>query len=271
MQLDGKVALVTGAGSGIGRAIAHAFAREGAMLAINDIREEAAQAVVAEIEAGGGRALAAPADVADGRQALKLFTRFLTVWDRLDVLVNNAGMVSLAPHVAANMEALAGEVASGGRPTTAIEATKTMEDGTWRRTLAVHLDGTFHCTREALKVMEVRRSGKIINMASIAGTVGLAGAPDYCAAKGGIIAFTKSVAREVAHLGIQVNALAPGFVDTPLLDELGPALKRLFVAQTPVGRLGTADEIAAAALYLASPASDFVTGQVLSPNGGYAI
>ena len=140
----------------------------------------------------------------------------------------------------------------------------------WRRT-AIHPDGTFHCTREALKVMEVRRRGKIINMASIAGTTGLAGSPDYCAAKGGIIGFTKSVAKEVAHLGIQVNALAPGFIDTPLLDDVSPVMKLMFIAQTPLGRLGTAEEIAAAALYLASPAADFVTGQVLSQNGGYDI
>jgi 3-oxoacyl-[acyl-carrier protein] reductase len=271
MQLEGKVALVTGAGSGIGRAIALAFAREGAMLALNDIREEAAQAVADEIAAAGGRAMAVPADVADGRAVLKMFTRFLTVWDTLDVLVNNAGTVFLAPHVIANFEKLAAEALSGAPPTTALEATKTMEDGVWRRTLAIHLDGTFHCTREALKVMEVRRRGKIVNMASIAGTTGLAGSPDYCAAKGGIIAFTKSVAKEVAHLGIQVNALAPGFIDTPLLDELSPTMKMMFTAQTPLGRLGTAEEIAAAALYLASPGADFVTGQVLSPNGGFNI
>jgi 3-oxoacyl-[acyl-carrier protein] reductase len=271
MTLEGKVALVTGAGSGIGRAIALLFAREGAMVAINDIREEAAQSVVDEITAAGGRAMGVPADVADGRAVLKMYTRFLTVWDSLDILVNNAGTVFLSPNVVANFERLASEVASGGRPTTPLEATKTMEDGVWRRTLAIHLDGTFHCTREALKVMEVRRRGKIINMASIAGTTGLAGSPDYCAAKGGIIGFTKSVAKEVAHLGIQVNALAPGFIDTPLLDDVSPVMKMMFIAQTPLGRLGTAEEIAAAALYLASPAADFVTGQVLSPNGGYDI
>ena len=271
MTLEGKVALVTGAGSGIGRAIALLFAREGAMVAINDIREEAAQSVVGEITAAGGRAMGVPADVADGRAVLKMYTRFLTVWDSLDILVNNAGTVFLSPNVVANFERLASEAASGGRPTTPLEATKTMEDGVWRRTLAIHLDGTFHCTREALKVMEVRRRGKIINMASIAGTTGLAGSPDYCAAKGGIIGFTKSVAKEVAHLGIQVNALAPGFIDTPLLDDVSPVMKMMFIAQTPLGRLGTADEIAAAALYLASPAADFVTGQVLSPNGGYDI
>lgn len=271
MELEGKVALVTGAGSGIGRAIALALARAGAMIAVNDIRPEAAEAVVAEITGSGGRAMATPADVADGRAVLKMFTRFLTVWDTLDVLVNNAGTVFMAPHVAANFDRLIGEIAGGGPPTTALEATKTMEDGTWRRTLAIHLDGAFHCTREALKVMEVRRRGKIINMASIAGTTGLAGSPDYCAAKAGIIGLTKSVAKEVAHLGIQVNAIAPGFVDTPLLDEITPPMRMLFVAQTPMGRMGTPEEIAAAALYLASPAADFVTGQVLSPNGGFAI
>jgi 3-oxoacyl-[acyl-carrier protein] reductase len=271
MQLEGRVALVTGAGSGIGRAIALGFAREGAMIAANDIREDAAQAVVNEISAAGGRAMAVPADVADGRAVLKMFTRFLTVWDTLDILVNNAGTVFLAPHVTANLEQLATEMMSTGRPTTALDATATMEDGVWRRTLAIHLDGTFHCTREALKVMQVRRRGKIVNMASIAGTTGLAGSPDYCAAKGGIIAFTKSVAKEVAHLGIQVNAIAPGFIDTPLLGEMTPAMRMLLVAQTPMGRLGSAEDIAAAALYLASPAADFVTGQVLSPNGGFAI
>jgi 3-oxoacyl-[acyl-carrier protein] reductase len=271
MEFEGKVALITGAGSGIGRAMALAFAREGAMVAVNDIRAEAAQAVVDEIGGAGGRAMAVPADVADGRAVLKMFTRFLTVWDTLDIVISNAGTVFLAPHVVANFEKLATELLTTGRPSTALEATKTMEDGVWRRTLAIHLDGTFHCTREALKVMEVRRRGKIITMASIAGTTGLAGAPDYCAAKGGIIAFTKSVAKEVAHLGIQVNAIAPGFIDTPLLDELTPAMKTLFVAQTPMGRLGSAEEIAGAALYLASPAADFVTGQVLSPNGGFDI
>ena len=271
MTLEGKVALVTGGGSGIGRAIALAFAREGAMVAINDIREEAAQQVADEVTAAGGRAMAVPADVADGRAVLKMFTRFLTVWDTVDIVVNNAGTVFLAPHVIANFEQMAGEMMSGARPSLPLGATSTMEDGVWRRTLAIHLDGTFHCTREALKVMEVRRRGKIINMASIAGTTGLAGSPDYCAAKAGIIGFTKSVAKEVGHLNIQVNALAPGFIDTPLLDDVSPTMKMVFIAQTPMGRLGTADEIAAAALYLASPAADFVTGQVLSPNGGYAI
>lgn len=271
MLLEDKVALVTGAGSGIGRGIALALAREGALVAANDIREEAAQATVAAIEGAGGRAMALPCDVADGRATLKMFTRFLTVWNTVDLVVNNAGMVIMADHVVANFETLMGEVLAGGPRTTVLGATSTMEDAMWRRTVTVHLDGTFHCTREALKVMEVRRQGKIINMASIAGTAGLAGSPDYSAAKGGIIAFTRSVAREVAHLGIQVNAIAPGFVDTPLVEALSPAMRAVAQAQTPLGRLGTVDDIVAAVLYLAGSSGDWVTGQVLSPNGGYDI
>ncbi len=270
-RLGEQVALVTGAGSGIGRAIALAFAREGAMIAVNDIRPEAAEAVVAEIEAAGGRALAAPADVADGRQALKMFTRFLTVWDRLDIVVNNAGALFMRPQVITNLEAQMDEVAAGGRPLTPLHATQTLDDGLWRRTLEIHVDGTFHCTREALKVMEVRRSGCIINMASIAGLIGLAGVPEYCAAKGAIIGFTKSVAREVAPLGIRVNAIAPGFIDTPMLAEISPRMRAGFAASAPLGRLGTVEEVAATALFLASREGELMIGQVLSPNGGSAI
>ncbi len=271
MRFAGKVALVTGGGSGIGRAISLGLAAEGALVAVNDIRPEAAADTVAAIEAAHGRAMAVPADVADGRATLKMFTRFLTTWNTLDILVNNAGALFMAPHVIAAFDAMAAEVQAGRRPTQPLGATSTMEDGVWRRTLAIHVDGAFHCTREALKVMEACRRGKIINMASVAGTTGLAGSPDYSAAKGAIIAFTKSVAKEVAHLGIQVNAIAPGFIDTPLLETLSPAMTAMVLAQTPLGRLGTVAEIAAAALYLAAPEADFITGQVLSPNGGYAI
>jgi 3-oxoacyl-[acyl-carrier protein] reductase len=269
MMLDEQVALVTGGGSGIGREIALTFARQGAMVAVNDIRPEAAETVVAEIEAAGGRAMAVPADVADGRQALKMFTRFLSVWERLDILVNNAGALFMRPHVIANLEAQIDEVAATGRPQTAIGATVTLEDATWRRTIEIHVDGTFHCTREALKVMEVRRRGCIINMASITALCGIPGAPEYSAAKGAIIGFTRSVASEVAHLGIRVNAIAPGFIDTPMLAELSPKLRQAFAARTPIGRLGSVEEIAATALFLAAPEGEFTIGQVISPNGGY--
>lgn len=271
MKLEDQVALVTGAGSGIGRAIALALSAEGARVAVNDLIDESAEAVVEEIRAAGGFAMAVPTDVADGRAVLKMFTRFLSDWDRVDVVVNNAGALFLEPHVVANMQAQAAERAAGGPVRTPLEATRTIEDGVWKRTFAIHVDGTFHCTREALKVMEVRRSGRIINMASIAGIGGLAGSPDYSAAKAAVIGFTKAVAREVAHLGIRVNAIAPGFVDTPLLADLPAAVRAAIVAQTPCGRLGTVQEIAAAAVFLADDRSDFMTGQVLSPNGGYSM
>ncbi len=267
MRLEDQVALVTGAGSGIGKAIALRFAECGARVAVNDLDDETAAATVDAIESRGGMAMAVPADVSDGRAALKMFTRFLGTWDRLDIVVNNAGALFLEPHVVANMEAQLAERASGA-VSTPLAATTSLEDGIWRRTFAIHVDGTFHCTREALKVMEVRRRGRIINMSSIAGLAGLAGVPDYSAAKAAVLGFTKSVAREVAHLGIQVNAIAPGFVDTPMLADLPDTLRAAFVAQTPSGRLATAEEVAGAALYLASPEAEAVTGQVLSPNGG---
>ena len=160
------------------------------------------------------------------------------------------------------------EVMTTGRSTMSLEATKTMEDGHWRRTLAIHLDGTFYCTREALKIMEFNGSGCIINMASLAALTGIAGVPDYSAAKGGILAFTKSVAREVIGRGIRVNAIAPGYIDTPLLDVMSPAMRQMIVAQTPAGRLGTPAEIAATAVFLASDDASFFVGSALAPNGG---
>jgi NAD(P)-dependent dehydrogenase (short-subunit alcohol dehydrogenase family) len=144
-----------------------------------------------------------------------------------------------------------------------------MTDAQWRRTVSVHLDGTFYCTREALRLMEPRGAGCIINLASIAGLTGLEGSPDYSAAKAGIIGLTKAVAREAIARGIRVNAIAPGFIDTPFLSVLDEAGRQMVALQAPIGRLGTPREVAAVALYLASDDSSFTVGQVLSPNGGY--
>jgi 3-oxoacyl-[acyl-carrier protein] reductase len=268
MKLKSKVALVTGAGSGLGREIALAFAREGCAVGINDIRLEAAEAVVKEIEAIGGESAALPCDVADSRAVHKMFAAHMGAFQSLDILVNNAGVAFMEDHVKANSEKMLTEVMTTGRSTMSLEATKTMEDGHWRRTLAIHLDGTFYCTREALKIMEFNGSGCIINMASLAALTGIMGAPDYSAAKAGILGFTKSVAREVIGRGVRVNAIAPGYIDTPLLDVMTPMMKQMIVAQTPAGRLGTPAEIAATAVFLASDDASFFVGQALAPNGG---
>jgi len=268
MKLKSKVALITGAGSGLGREIALAFAREGCAVGINDIRLEAAEAVVKEVETLGGEAAALPCDVADSRAVHKMFAAHMGAFQNLDILVNNAGIAHMEDHVKANSEKMLTEVMTTGRSTMSLEATKTMEDGHWRRTLAIHLDGTFYCTREALKIMEFNGTGCIINMASLAGLTGIMGAPDYSAAKAGIIGFTKSVAREVIGRGIRVNAIAPGYIDTPLLDVMSPMMRQMIVAQTPAGRLGTPAEIAATAVFLASDDASFFVGQALAPNGG---
>ncbi len=271
MKLAGKVALVTGAGSGLGREIARTFAREGARIALNDIRREAAERVAKDVDAAGGAALPLIADVSDSVEVRAMFEQLIGKWGTIDILVNNAGIAMMSDAVKANFRQMIAEMVGGGRTTQSIGATRTMTDSQWRRTVSVHLDGTFYCTREALAVMEPQGTGKIINMASIAGTTGLLGSPDYSAAKAGIIGLTKAVAREVIGRGICVNAIAPGFIDTPLLDMMDEPMKQMIVLQTPIGRLGTAQEVAAVALYLASDDSGFTVGQVISPNGGYCM
>lgn len=271
MKLLGKKALITGAASGLGREIALTFAREGADVAINDVRREGAEAVAREIEALGRQSLRLPADISDSIEVRALFEELVDRWQVLDILVNNAGIVLVNERVQENFGRIATEMLAGGPIRTSLEAASSMSDTQWRRTLAVHLDGTFYSTREALKIMEPRGSGKIIHMASIAGTVGLPISPEYSAAKAGIIGFTKAVARDVITRGIYVNAIAPGFIDTPFLDVMSEGMKRLALMQTPIGRLGTPAEVAAVALFLASDDSSFMVGQVLSPNGGYAV
>jgi len=235
------------------------------------VRRDTAAQVAAEIEAAGGQALVLPADVSDSVEVSAIFEQLVETWGTIDILVNNAGIAVITDAVKAEFGSMVTAMLGGTRPTRSVGATRGMLDSQWRRTLSVHLDGTFYCTREALKIMEAKGAGKIINMASVAGSTGLLGSPDYSAAKAGIIGFTKAVAREVIGAGIYVNAIAPGYIDTPLLDILDEPMKQMIVLQTPIGRLGTAREVAAVALYLASDDSSYMVGQVISPNGGYAI
>jgi 3-oxoacyl-[acyl-carrier protein] reductase len=252
MRLQGKAVLITGGGSGLGREMALTFARQGAKIGINDIKPESAHNVLTEVKATGAIAVALVADVSKSSAVKKMFGEFLSAFGTIDVLINNAGIGRAArfPEV---------------------QGTAELSDEDWHQMLATHIDSTFYCTREALKVMIPKKSGKIINLGSIAGTTGLAGASDYCAAKGAIISFSKSVAKEVIPFGVLVNCIAPGFIQTPMTAPIPAEIKKQIEAATPIGRFGEPRDIALAALYLASDDANFMVGQVLSPNGGYVI
>ena len=268
-KLAGRVAVVTGGGSGIGRAIALRFAGEGARVAVADVNAPGASAVVDEIAAAGGTALAVPTDVAASAQVDALFARVADAWGRLDVLVNNAGIGELSPGLQAEVQRAAAEMLGGG-PRRSLGATSRMSDDEWRRMIEVHLFGTFYCTRAALRIMEAAGAGgAVVNMASVAGLGGIPALPHYGAAKAGIIGFTKSVALEVGGGNIRVNAIAPGWIDTPMTAD-SPMVRQMTLMRTPLGRAGLPEEIAAVALFLASDEASFVTGQVLSPNGGFS-
>jgi 3-oxoacyl-[acyl-carrier protein] reductase len=268
-RLDDKLALVTGAARGIGAAIARRFREQGARVLVNDIQAEAAEKCAAAL---GGEAFVA--DVADPDAVRAMFQQVERRHGRLDVLVNNAGVSGLeadderARRGRERMLRQAAELAAGGPIRTHHDTALEISDAEWRRMLAIHLDGTFFCAREALRLMARQGSGAIVNMGSIMGTAGGAGAPHYCAAKAGILGLTRALAREMATRGIRVNAIAPGWIDTDMLTPLGE-VKPLVALQTPLGRLGEPDDIAWAAVYLASEEARFVTGQVLSPNGGW--
>jgi len=265
-RLAGKRALVTGAARGIGAAIAARFRDEGAEVIVNDIDLAAARETARRL---GAEAVAA--DVADSASVAAMFAE---VGGPLHILVNNAGIGGMDrdPEQALERQERsvrqAEERQAGGPITTHLDVTVEMSDEDWQRMLDVHLNGTFYCSREALKIMNGQGSGAIVNMGSIMGTAGGAGAPHYCAAKAGILGFTRALAREVVTRGIRVNAIAPGWISTDMTASL-TLTRPMIELQTPMGHFGEPDDIAWAAVYLASDQAKFVTGQVLSPNGGW--
>lgn len=273
MVLQDRIAFVTGAGSGLGREICLAFAREGARVLATDIDEGAAAATAAACGQSTPGASSCRCDVADPGSVKRAFARLDEAMGGIDILVNNAGFVHSEPDYLAHVNETQGrqlaEAMAGGPIESHWRTIELLTDEMFDRMLRVHLYGTFHCTREALPRMRAQgRGGRIINMGSIMGTASLAGAPDYCAAKGAILAFTRATAREAASYGVLANAIAPGFIDTPLLANIEPASRQLIAMQTPLRRLGEPADVAAAAVYLAGPGARFVTGQTLSPNGG---
>jgi NAD(P)-dependent dehydrogenase (short-subunit alcohol dehydrogenase family) len=250
-KLAGKTAVVTGAGSGIGRAAAVLFAREGAAVAVVDLNAEAAKDTAGEIAASGGSALPVVANVADRLQVTSAFEQIRNEYRRVDVLYNNAGVNS------------AGSV---------IDAT---EDD-WDRSFAVNAKGTFLCSQAAAPGMVAAGGGSIINQGSVAALACIANFASYCAAKGAVVALTRSMSVDLAPRGVRVNVICPGTVYTPLME---PMLRArgggdmaaglaLTVAKYPIGRLGTPEEIAAVALFLASDDSSFMTGSVVTADGG---
>ncbi len=274
MKLKDRIALVTGGGSGLGRAISLLFAEEGAHVIVNELRQEAAEQTVASMKGpAGGRAI--QADVSDSAQVKTMFATVEREVGGLDVLVNNAG-IAFGPgddraEVNRKSEALVMELLSGQGGQTHLDVTQNLSDESWRRMLAVHVDGTFFCTREALRLMSRKNRGAIVNLSSVAALTGLEVVPHYSAAKGAILAFTRAVARDVASRGIRVNAICPGYIDTPMTERMSPLIRAAVIARTPLRRTGEAHEVAATALFLASDDSSFFTGQWLSPNGGLFI
>lgn len=244
MHLDGKVALITGASRGIGRAVAIKLAGAGARVIINYAGNlAAAQEVEQTIKAAGGEAVIMQGDVANADVVDTMVKQITDNFGRIDILVNNAGIT---------------------RDTLLMR----MKEVDWDAVINTNLKGVFHCTKAVSRVMMKQKSGKIINMSSVVGVTGNAGQANYAAAKAGVIGFTKSMAKELASRGITVNAVAPGFIATDMTAVLSEQVKTELIARIPLGRLGATEDISAAVLFLVSEAANYITGQTLNVDGG---
>src|SRR3954468_531318 len=250
MGLEGKVAVVTGGGAGIGRSIVRRLAAEGARVAALDIRLETAQK---SLELAGGEGLAVVCDVSDSASVDEAIARVEAELGPIDVLVNNAGAIGM-DHLRRVKPLIARqrEESSNGGVKTPLDALVRLSDEEWRRMLSIHLDGTFYCTRAAVRSMAARGSGVVVNMSSVCGLEGCTGHPHYSAAKAAILGFTKSAAKELIVQGIRVNAVAPGHVGTSALEDTRAESRRVVAASTPAGRLADPEEIAATVAFLAS-------------------
>lgn len=243
MRLHGKTALITGGNTGIGRGVALAYAREGADVAFTWLKAgDAAESLVRDIQAMGRRAIALPCDVTDEAQVVAAFAVVKQAWGRLDVMVANAGIQ---------------------RPQPILD----MSVNDWDAMMQVHLRGAFLCAREAARMMVVQGSGRIITVCSQLGYIGRGHYTAYSAAKGGLLAFTRALARELAPQGVLVNGVSPGLVDTGF-DPLSDAVKAAHAASLPLQRLGSVDDMTSAFVFLASDEANYYCGQMLHPNGG---
>ena len=246
MEFEGKVALVTGAGregKGIGRSICLELAKAGAKIAVADYVEEAAKAVADEVISAGGEALALKANVADPADVEQMVNSTVDKFGKVDILVNNAGI-------------------------TRDNLILRMSEAEWDAVLDTNLKGTFNCTKAVSKLMLRQRSGKIVNVASVMGIIGNAGQANYSASKGGVIALTKTTAKELGSRGINVNAVAPGFIQTVMTEEMPEQAKQTFEKQIPLERLGTPDDVAKVVAFLCSGAASYITGQTINVDGG---
>ena len=242
-QLENQIAVVTGAGRGIGQAVALKFATEGADIATVDLKAEFLQQTVEQVQKLGRKAWAVAANVADAASVEAATEQILNETGRVDILVNNAGI-------------------------TRDGLLMRMSEADWDAVLDINLKGTFLFTKALSRAFLKQRSGRIINIASVIGLIGNAGQCNYAASKAGVIGFTKSVARELASRGITANAIAPGFIETKMTEALGPEARAALLKQIPLASLGQPEDVADAALFFASPAARYITGQVLAVDGG---
>ena len=243
MEFKEQVALVTGSARGIGRAIAEALARKGVALAIADVNLDEAKAFSADLAKNGVKTMALRIDVSNSREVITAFEEILKEFGRLDILVNNAGI-------------------------TRDSLLLRMKEEDWDAVIDVNLKGVFLCAKEAVKAMAKQRYGRIVNIASVVAFMGNPGQANYSASKAGIVGLTKTLAKEYASRGITANAVAPGFITTAMTDALTENVKEEMKKAIPMARFGTIEDVANAVVFLASPSSGYITGQVIHVNGG---